>query len=229
MAHEILELITARLKVIETARPKKSCRRCERIAQGEAEPNAPSRPIPREPWPGLPCWRISWRRSSTTIFPCMDRTRASPAWASPVVARTNGATTGDPSWLPARRGCGQGMRVLAPLVERIRADVLSSDRLHADGEPSRRHAFETDDEPDPCARSRQTDRGLGKGVKEGRIWTYLRDDWPWSGTAPPGGACFSSPGHRVAALELDAGHPDDAGRRLTGSRGPHRSVTNDVI
>ena len=39
---EILELIAARLKVIETARLKKSCRRCERITQLPA----PSRPIP---------------------------------------------------------------------------------------------------------------------------------------------------------------------------------------
>jgi len=40
---EILELITAKLKVVEIARLKKSCRRCEKIAQ----PPAPSRPIPR--------------------------------------------------------------------------------------------------------------------------------------------------------------------------------------
>lgn len=35
--------------------------------------------------------------------------------------------------------------------------------------------------------------GLGKGVKEGRIWTYLRDDQPWGGTAPRGIAYFFSP------------------------------------
>ena len=40
---EILELISAKLKVIETARLKKSCRRCEKITQLPA----PSRPIPR--------------------------------------------------------------------------------------------------------------------------------------------------------------------------------------
>ena len=33
MAHEFLELITAKLKVIETVRPKKSYRRCEKIIQ----------------------------------------------------------------------------------------------------------------------------------------------------------------------------------------------------
>ena len=40
---EILELVASQLKVIETARLKKSCRQCERIVQ----PPAPTRPIPR--------------------------------------------------------------------------------------------------------------------------------------------------------------------------------------
>ena len=30
------------------------------------------------------------------------------------------------------------------------------------------------------------DRGLGKGVKQGRIWVNVRDPRPWAGTAPPG-------------------------------------------
>ena len=40
---EILDLVAAQLKVIETARLKKSCRQCERIVQ----PPAPTRPISR--------------------------------------------------------------------------------------------------------------------------------------------------------------------------------------
>ena len=40
---ELLDMIAAQIKVIEIARVKKSCRRCERMVQ---EP-APSRPIPR--------------------------------------------------------------------------------------------------------------------------------------------------------------------------------------
>ena len=39
---EILDMVAAQLKVLQVARLKKSCRRCEKIAQ---EP-APSRPIP---------------------------------------------------------------------------------------------------------------------------------------------------------------------------------------
>ena len=76
--------------------------------------------------------------------------------------------------------CGQGVRVLTPLVERIRANILTSDRLHADDTPVR--------VLDP---SKRID-GIGKGVKEGRIWTYVRDDRPWGSTAPPGAAYFFS-------------------------------------
>ena len=47
---ELIDMIAAQLKVIEIARIKKSCRRCEKIVQ---EP-APSRPIPRSmAGPGL--------------------------------------------------------------------------------------------------------------------------------------------------------------------------------
>lgn len=40
---EILEFISAKLKLVETARLKKTCRRCEKITQMPA----PSRPVPR--------------------------------------------------------------------------------------------------------------------------------------------------------------------------------------
>ena len=76
--------------------------------------------------------------------------------------------------------CGQGVRVLTPLVERIRSNILASDRLHADDTPVR--------VLDP---SKRID-GIGKGVKEGRIWTYVRDDRSWGSTAPPGAAYFFS-------------------------------------
>ncbi len=161
---EILELITARLKVIETARPKKSCRRCEKIAQVPA----PSRPIPRSmAGPGLLAHiLVSKFDDHLPLY------RQNEIFAR-MGADIPGSTLVD--W------CGQGMRVLAPLVGRIRDNVLTSDRLHADDTPVR--------VLDP---SRRID-GLGKGVKEGRIWTYLRDDRPWAGTAPPGVAYHFSP------------------------------------
>jgi hypothetical protein len=30
------------------------------------------------------------------------------------------------------------------------------------------------------------DKGLGKGVRQSRIWAYVRDQRPWAGASPPG-------------------------------------------
>ena len=164
---EILELITARLKVIEMARPKKSCRRCERITQVPA----PSRPIPRSmAGPGL--------LAHVLVSKFDDHL---PLYRQNEIFARMGAD------IPASTlvdWCGQGMRVLAPLVARVRTNVMASHRLHADDTPVR--------VLDPSRRI----EGVGKGVKEGRIWTYLRDDRPWGGTAPPAVACHVSPDRR---------------------------------
>ena len=47
--------------------------------------------------------------------------------------------------------CGRAMKVLAPLIERIEADVMASDLLHADDTPIR------------VLDKSLRDRGLGKG------------------------------------------------------------------
>jgi transposase len=160
---EILELISAKLKVIETARLKKSCRRCEKITQLPA----PSRPIPRSMvGPGL--------LAHVLVSKFDDHL---PLYRQNEIFARMGAN------IPASTlvdWCGQGVRVLEPLVERIRANILASDRLHADDTQVR--------VLDP---SKRID-GIGKGVKEGRIWAYVRDDRPWGSTAPPGAAYFFS-------------------------------------
>jgi len=164
---EILELITARLKVIETARPKKSCRRCERITQVPA----PSRPIPRSMvGPGLLAHVLVSKFDDH--LPLYRRNEIFARMGADIPASTL------VDW------CGQGMRVLAPLVERIRTNDMASDRLHADDNPIR--------VLDPSRRV----EGVGNGVKEGRIWTYLRDDLPWGGTAPPAVPYHFSPDRR---------------------------------
>ena len=183
---EILELISAKLKLIETARLKKSCRRCEKITQLPA----PSRPIPRSmAGPGL--------LAHVLVSKFDDHL---PLYRQNEIFARMGAS------IPASTlvdWCGQGVRVLEPLVERIRANILASDRLHADDIPVR--------VLDP---SKRID-GIGKGVKEGRIWTYVRDDRPWGSTAPPGTAYFFSvdrkgehPQHHLAGfsgiLQADA-------------------------
>ena len=77
--------------------------------------------------------------------------------------------------------CGRAMKVLAPLIERIEADVMASDLLHADDTPIR------------VLDKSLRDRGLGKGVKKGRIWAYIRDQRPWAGAAPPGAVYTFAP------------------------------------
>ena len=78
--------------------------------------------------------------------------------------------------------CGQAIAVLRPLIERIKAGVMRTDRLHADDTPIQ--------VLDPMVR--QT-RGKARAVKEGRIWVYVRDDRPWGGKDPPGIAYYFSP------------------------------------
>ena len=69
--------------------------------------------------------------------------------------------------------CGGAMKTLTPLVDLLQADIMACDLLHADDTPIR-------------VLDRAKAKGeLGKGVKEGRIWTYVRDQRPWSGAAPP--------------------------------------------
>lgn len=80
-------------------------------------------------------------------------------------------------------------------------------------------------------RSRRV-KGLGKGGRQqGRIWTYVRDQRPWSGTAPPGAVYYFPPdrkGEHVrhhlqgggGILQADAypGFNDLYERRADGSR-----------
>ena len=56
--------------------------------------------------------------------------------------------------------------VFNPLAERIATKIMASDLLHADDTPIR-----------VLDRSLR-DEGLGKGVRKGRIWAYVRDQRP---------------------------------------------------
>jgi len=70
---------------------------------------------------------------------------------------------------------GQTAALLDPLVEALRKDVLGSPVLFGD------------DTPVPVLAP-----GLGK-TKTGRLWTYVRDERPHGGKAPPAVAFFYSP------------------------------------
>ncbi len=160
---QILDMIAARLKLIEVARPKKSCRCCERMVQCPA----PTRPILGSlAGPSLLAFILVAKYDDHL-----------PLYRLNEIFARMGADIPDTTlagW------CGGAMKTLAPLVELIRADVLASDLLHADDTPIR-----------VLDRSKKSE--LGKGVKEGRIWAYVRDQRPWSGGAPPAVAYHFSP------------------------------------
>ena len=161
---EVLEYVAAKRSVVETRRPKKSCRQCEKIAQVPA----PSRPIPR----GMAGPALLAHILVAKFDDHLPLYRQGEIFAR-LGADIPRSTLID--W------CGQGTRVLEPLATLIKQSVLSSDRLHADDTPIR--------VLDPKAKANGKDRG----VKEGRIWTYVRDDRPWAGDDPPAVAYYFSP------------------------------------
>jgi len=161
---ELIDMIAAQLKVIEIARVKKSCRRCERMVQ---EP-APSRPIPRSmAGPNLLAYVLTSKFDDHV-----------PLYRQNEIFARMGADLSDTTLVD---WCGGAMKTLAPLIEKIEADIMASDLLHADDTPIR-----------VLDRSRRA-KGLGKGVKQGRIWTYVRDQRPWAGQDPPGAVYYFSP------------------------------------
>lgn len=112
---EIIEMIRAKLKVIEVARPKKSCRCCEKMVQVPA----PSRPIPGS-------MAESGLLSHILVSKFDDHL---PLYRQNEILARMGvdiprSTLAD--W------CGRAMRTLQPLIERIETALLASDIIHAD-------------------------------------------------------------------------------------------------
>jgi transposase len=161
---ELLDMIAAQIKVIEIARVKKSCRRCEAMVQ---EP-APSRPIPR-----------SMAGPSLLAFILVSKFDDHiPLYRLNEIFARMGADIPDTTMVD---WCGGAMKTLNPLIEKLEADVMSSPILHADDTPIR--------VLDRSGKKKE----LGKAVKQGRIWAYVRDQRPWSGAAPPGVVYYFSP------------------------------------
>jgi transposase len=173
---EMLDLVAAQLKVLQIARLKKSCRRCERMVQGESLcaigastlASAPSRPIPGSMASAMLLAYILVSKYDDHL----------PLYRLNEIFARMGADIPDSTLVD---WCGRAMKVLAPLIERIEADIMASDLLHADDTPIR------------VLDKSLRDRGLGKSVKKGRIWTYIRDQWPWAGASPPGAVYAFAP------------------------------------
>ena len=161
---EILDFIAAKLKVIEVHRPKKSCRDCERMVQTPA----PSRPIPR----GLAGPSLLAHILVTKFDDHVPLYRQGEIFAR-LGADIPRSTLID--W------CGQAAAAVRPVANLIRAEVMAADRLHADDTPIR------------VLGPKMKLAGKERGVKEGRVWVYVRDDRPWAGQDPPAAAYWFSP------------------------------------
>jgi transposase len=147
---EVLECVPASFYVIRHVRPKLSCTGCDMIVQAPA----PSRPIERGlAGPGLLAHVLTakfgdhlplYRQSEIYAREGVDLDRSTLA-----------------QWV------GESSQLLRPLVEAMRAYVMSGNKLHAD------------DTPVPVLAP-----GNGK-TKTGRLWTYVRDDRPAGDSAAP--------------------------------------------
>jgi transposase len=144
---EILELVAAKLKRIETARPKKACRRCEIIHQAPA----PTRPVERgTAGPGL--------LAHILVSKYDDHL---PLYRQGEILARMGADIPRSTLID---WCGQAVAVLSPLTERIKASVMASDRLHADDTPIR--------VLDPSGRPRAVKEGrIWAYVRDDRPWS----------------------------------------------------------
>jgi transposase len=162
---QILDFIAAKLKLVETVRPKKSCRCCEKVVQ---EP-APTRPVERGmAGPGLLAHIIVAKYDDH--LPLYRQTEILARMGADIPRSTM------IDW------CGRGVATLGPLIDRIRALVMAADRLHADDTPIR-----VLDASVPATKGRK------RAVKEGRFWAYVHDDRPWGGSDPPAVAYYFSP------------------------------------
>ncbi len=131
---ELLDMIAAQLKVVEVARIKKSCRRCEKMVQVPA----PSRPIPGSmAGPGLLAYVLVSKFDDHL-----------PLYRLNEIFARMGADIPDSTLVD---WCGRAMKVLQPLIERVEPEIMASDLLHCDDTPIR-----------VLDRSRRG-KGLGKG------------------------------------------------------------------
>jgi len=165
---EILDFIAAKLKVVEVHRPKKSCRDCERMVQTPA----PLRPILR----GMASPALL---AHILVAKYDDQL---PLYRQGEIFARMGADIPRSTLID---WCGQAAGALRPLAELIRDVVTASDRIHADDTPIR--------VLDP---KKKRIEGLARGVKEGRVWVYVKDDRPWAGSDPPAAAYWFSPDHK---------------------------------
>jgi len=153
--NETLEVIPRSWKVIQHVREKVSCRDCETISQAPA----PFHVIPRG-WAGPSLLAMILFEKYGQHQPL---NRQAERYAREGVELSL-STLADQ--------VGHCAVALAPLVERLRAYVMSAERLHGD------------DTTVPVLARGKTDTA--------RTWVYVRDDRPFGGTGPPAAMFYYS-------------------------------------
>jgi len=153
--NETLEVIPRSWKVIQHVREKVSCRDCETISQAPA----PFHVIPRG-WAGPSLLAMILFEKYGQHQPL---NRQAERYAREGVELSL-STLADQ--------VGHCAVALAPLVERLRAYMMSAERLHGD------------DTTVPVLARGKTDTA--------RTWVYVRDDRPFGGTGPPAAMFYYS-------------------------------------
>jgi len=152
---ETLEVVPRSWKVIQHVREKVSCRDCETISQAPA----PFHVVPRG-WAGPSLLAMILFEKYGQHQPL---NRQAERYAREGV---------DLSLSTLADQVGHCAVALAPLVQRLKACVMSAERLHGD------------DTTMPVLAKGKTDVG--------RSWVYVRDDRPFGGTGPPAALFYYS-------------------------------------
>jgi transposase len=148
---ERLDVVPAQFRVIVTRRPKYACRACEGTV---IQAPAPGHVVEG----GLPTEALIAQVVVSKYADHCPLYRQAGIYARQGIDLDR-ATLAD--WV------GRAAWFLAPVYDRLRAELMASPKLFADETTA------------PVL-----DPGRGR-TKTGQLWTYARDDRPWGGTAPP--------------------------------------------
>ena len=158
-----LDYVPGRFKVIRHIREKLSCRACDTVVAAPA----PDHVIARgRAGAGLLAHLVIAHLVISKYDDHLPLYRQAEIFAREGVSLETSTLSG---WV------GATAATLAPLVDALAAEVMSSDTLHVD------------DTPVPVLAP-----GSGK-TKTGRLWTYVRDERPFAGSRPPAALFFYSP------------------------------------
>jgi transposase len=117
-AHEMLDVVPVRWRVVRNLRPKYSCRACEKIVQAPAPVSAVAR------------GRATFATLAHIVVAKFDHHL--PLYRQAEMMAAQGLDT-DRSTLAG--WTGQAAALLDPVVSRIRDEVLKADKIHADDTP----------------------------------------------------------------------------------------------